>query len=1361
MSFGNVKGITVEINGDSSKLQAELKKITSQYAGLDRTMSALKKSMKMDNGVLNDYRSLGTYQDLLGKKIEQTSRYLQTNQKALSNFDVTVKEWEKDLNKASASVTAYSNSLTKERSNYDALIQKQQEVSASLEKLEEDYRNGTVTDKQYASEKKKLRQALADVNVELQKSKSAILNAQAGLEASEESVKELTYNLEHQDEALLKLNADVERYKNELYKLKYEMISTQPNIVAFTQKFTLLGNGLINAGKALTTFGNALKPLSTATGVLLAGSAYEAIQFEDAWAGVIKTVEGTPQQLEKVNDGLKELATTTASSYQEIASFAEVAGQMGVATDEIVGFTKVITELRDTTNLDGEEGAKALAQFANIMVDKGERTTEYYERLGSVIVDLGNNFATTEQDITLMAQRMAVAGNQAGMNSQEVLALSTALSSMGIRAQEGGSSMSKMMQRITLGVETGGEDLYEYAHIAGMTADEFAKAWRDDAGEAFIRFVYGIANGTDEAKSSLQILDELGITSEIKLTKTMGSLANSTDLYRDAMDRASKAYEENTALAIEADKRYSTLKSKLSQTWENIKQLGDEIGQNLTPYIQGLLDHVNNLVNYFKNLDDAQKKNITRMLAMTTTLAPLFLGLGKVTTGVGKLLVGVGMAPQKLIDTIVQLNSFRNATELYDSEKFRKELARALELLEKDTEAKVADTVATEAQGDVAVATANKEDVLTKSTVLNTVATKANALTLKYLGLSLKGVLGGLAVVAVATIALVTAFKKMNKAYYDNLKATDEYYKKSQEVIDQYDDYKRSVEERTQSARKTIEEYQEESKATEKLSKNIGELIEKEKLNSYQKEELANYVQELNTVYPELNLSVDESTGKLMDENGVIIDNVKSLQEYIDKMDEASRKRAIASSSQSYIEALIEEKKEYARIKSSMDDMNEEMNTLYKTAKNNGWTNADIAKLKAYQKQLVELKKDFTETGSQIQETKQELIELNNFSETNSYSKIGKGLKLEFEDAYKEAKEAGYYIPTNLAEGIKENTDIKDVTKWLSLQSAYDTMIDEATFNGQIIPEELAKNIIYKSSSVEEASEKISNLMAWEDLVDSAGLTGMKIPKALTESIAKGDVDIAKAYQHINDLADFQDAVKKAKIAGKDIPKGMYAEILNGNLTVKEAMEKLGVATDISDTTSKNGANAGKSFADGLNTGLSNTDSTVSRYMNKIKTNTSVNMYNEGLQTGNTWINGFANALNSGSSVIANKIKEIKAKGNPLSLGTILGFTNGYNDYLDGMQMASLSYSPNSVGATTDIITSAINTSSMRSASSDYGNVNKNTMNRLNSFIDSLENANLQIVLQPQTMNGEVVADAVIEEISIRELLGNIGKGNN
>ena len=111
MSFGNVKGITVEINGDSSKLQAELKKITSQYAGLDRTMSALKKSMKMDNGVLNDYRSLGTYQDLLGKKIEQTSRYLQTNQKALSNFDVTVKEWEKDLNKAKTEVKAKNKQI--------------------------------------------------------------------------------------------------------------------------------------------------------------------------------------------------------------------------------------------------------------------------------------------------------------------------------------------------------------------------------------------------------------------------------------------------------------------------------------------------------------------------------------------------------------------------------------------------------------------------------------------------------------------------------------------------------------------------------------------------------------------------------------------------------------------------------------------------------------------------------------------------------------------------------------------------------------------------------------------------------------------------------------------------------------------------------------------------------------------------------------------------------------------------------------------------------------------------------------------------------------------------------------------------
>ena len=109
-----------------------------------------------------------------------------------------------------------------------------------------------------------------------------------------------------------------------------------------------------------------------------------------------------------INSGLKDLALNTASSYENLAHYAELGGQMGVATDSILGFTKTIAMLGDTTNIVGEEAAESLAHMANIMVDKGQRTTDYYERFGSTVVDLGNNFAA---DSSIWAAARRVTGS--------------------------------------------------------------------------------------------------------------------------------------------------------------------------------------------------------------------------------------------------------------------------------------------------------------------------------------------------------------------------------------------------------------------------------------------------------------------------------------------------------------------------------------------------------------------------------------------------------------------------------------------------------------------------------------------------------------------------------------------------------------------------------------------------------------------------------------------------------------------------------------------------------------------------------------------------------------------------------------
>src|SRR5699024_3119710 len=96
--------------------------------------------------------------------------------------------------------------------------------------------------------------------------------------------------------------------------------------------------------QSLDTIGSAAGKagLAAAAGLAMVGKA--AIDWESAWTGVKKTVDGTPQQLGKVEDGLRNLAKTLPSTHEEIAGVAEAAGQLGVATNDIVGFTKTMID---------------------------------------------------------------------------------------------------------------------------------------------------------------------------------------------------------------------------------------------------------------------------------------------------------------------------------------------------------------------------------------------------------------------------------------------------------------------------------------------------------------------------------------------------------------------------------------------------------------------------------------------------------------------------------------------------------------------------------------------------------------------------------------------------------------------------------------------------------------------------------------------------------------------------------------------------------------------------------------------------------------------------------------------------------
>lgn len=314
---------------------------------------------------------------------------------------------------------------------------------------------------------------------------------------------------------------------------------------------------------SLAVKGLAAATAATATFVVAATKA--GIDFESAFAGVKKTVDATDEELAQLRTGILDMSKEIPLAATEIAGIAEAAGQLGIKTENLLDFTEVMANLGVSTNMSADEAATALARLANIT----QMPQDQFDRLGSTVVALGNNFATTESEIVDMALRLAGTGSQVGLSEAQILSFSAALSSVGLEAELGGSAFSRVFKMMQLATETEGEALEAFAAVAGMSASEFKRAFEEDAASAMIAFVAGLGNAEQHGMTAIGVLENmsevegLNALSSVAVSDALLRAAGSSDVMAEALQVGSQAWEENTALTNEASQRYETLESKI------------------------------------------------------------------------------------------------------------------------------------------------------------------------------------------------------------------------------------------------------------------------------------------------------------------------------------------------------------------------------------------------------------------------------------------------------------------------------------------------------------------------------------------------------------------------------------------------------------------------------------------------------------------------------------------------------------------------------------------------------------------------------------------------------------------------------
>lgn len=464
---------------------------------------------------------------------------------------------------------------------------------------------------------------------------------------------------------------------------------------SFGDKTASIGQSIEKVGGSMTK--GITLPIAGAVGAVTTA----AVKWESSFTGVKKTndemVDSNGKVIYSYDDlekGLRDLAKELPTSHEEIAKVAEAAGQLGIKTDKVVGFTKTMIDMGESTNMSADTAATSLARFANIT----QMSQDKFSNLGSAIVDLGNNLATTESEITEMGLRLAGAGKQIGMTEGDIVGFAAALSSVGIEAEAGGSAFSRLMVQMQLATETGVEafaplkqavaeqgvswesfvhavnwggkeltavskqmgiptselkkmykeaskasgSLEDFANVTGRTSEEFAQLFKSNPSQALIEFIQGLKDSEKHGISAIKVLDDMGIT-EVRLRDSLLRAANASDVFEGAVKRGNEAFNENTALAEEAGKRYGTTESQLKILRGQLNDVAITFGGPLVAALNSaisaakpMIEALANMAEAFASADPKTQEFILKMAALAASADPVLKVFGKMTRFFGK-----------------------------------------------------------------------------------------------------------------------------------------------------------------------------------------------------------------------------------------------------------------------------------------------------------------------------------------------------------------------------------------------------------------------------------------------------------------------------------------------------------------------------------------------------------------------------------------------------------------------------------------------------------------------------------------------------------------------------------------------------
>ena len=1103
MAAGRIKGITIEIGGNTTGLDKSLKSVNGTIYDTKSQLKDVERLLKLDpkNTVL-----LAQKQKLLEQEVSATKEKLEGLKQANEQVSKTAKNYD-----------AWKEKYEPIKTEIDETKTKLDELKKRSAEAEKELASGKISQEKYDA----LQSEIAETEDKLKslKKDAKAVDDEFGKPISPKQYDALQREIIETENKLKSLEGGAGKTKTALEKVS---------------------GALGSAGGKLDSAANEVMPVSVAVGGIATAGLKVAADFESGMSQVQAITGATGDEFDALREKAVDLGASTAFSSNEVATAMAEMGKAGWDTQQI---------------MDGMEGVLAAAAASG----------EGLSSVSTIVADAITGFKLEASDATKVADLLTQAANSgtidindlgesfkyvapvasaAGWSIEDCTTALAAMSQSGIKGSQAGTSLRAMFSKMTKASKPAKEAMDEYGislydssgkvkplddvianlrETLGTTTVETQNA--DGTMKEYEDIMSQVEDGTVSLtdKTRLQALAQ--IFGQEALSGVLAVINKSPEEY----DKLASSMDNSAGVAKKtASVMQDNLKSKIEQLGGALESLAIKLSETVIPWLTDFVENLTGMIDKFTEMPKGAQKMITALGGIviaagptTKALVGVFNTLGTVSGGLAKFGGMLTESAQKAGNGASAIGTLCTALSgpwgvvaaagAAATGLLALTIATSDVINKTDENVEATNKLAEEQDALTDAFNANREAREESLRAAETEAEQADF----YMD-KLEDLIGA--------EEKSSSQKEKIKFYVDKLNGV------LPDLNLNYDEEKDSLNQSTEAIRNNIAAQKDLLKAKagkEQLGKITGDIMEQEmKLDELTKQKIQNEedykkAQEETAKFREkLDNSGHERTQVEQDAYTSLLDNEKRKKK---ALDESNGKLKEANDELKRLNGEYAKTEQYVTDHFDSAELEKSLNALAEKAKKKG-----IEIPEAVKQGILEGKYALPETVDGLQNL------------------------ISFDAAVQKAGLSGVQIPHVLAAKISSGEiSVSDAIAAVNNLADFDKAVQSAADAGTKIPGTLRRQIATGKITVAEAVQRVNDIVKFDAAAEKAGVSGTKVARNYRDSIAKGKTSVAEAVKGLKAAAE-----KNAKPNLNGSAKKSADEYANGLSSAKGKADK-------------------------------------------------------------------------------------------------------------------------------------------------------------------------------------------------------------